>query len=477
MFGVAKWYGRALVAKSVYSWWRERNRHDENRGRFLPSGEMRDLLSSRHHGLLIDGHEARLNEDASFRNLAIVAPTGTGKTSTFIIPNLLSLDRCSIVATDPSGALFAKTSGDLERRGYRVLKLDPTDLARSIGFNPLARAKTFSEMQEIAHILIRTSNAGTKPDPFWVAGAEEIVSILIKCLKRHPDAENCANLANVQHLLHGFGTGQGLLPFVAACAPDSQTYHAFRGFISQPDKTMQGMVSQAKTALTILSDPDVARLTARSSFDFGELRKRKTALFLTYPQNKTSYYSILANLFYAGLFHACLDDSTLLKSDLPIFGLLDEFGHMQIPDFPAIITTTRQRRVSLSLVLQSMSQLEERYGHHGAQTIFAGGVTSALYFPGMDIDTASKLSRTLGETVYERVGERGQIIREREPLMSPAALRSMPDNQMLYLYANKRPMILNAVPYYESRTMKRRAELPAARSEGGVVDRVQYIET
>ena len=140
-----------------------------------------------------------------------------------------------------------------------------------------------------------------------MAGAEEILGIFIKCLKTHSEAARFANLANVLHLLNNFGNGEALIPFVAANAPDDQTYHSFKGFINQSDKTLQGMVSQAKMALSILTDPDVATLTSRGTFDFAQLRRQKTALFLVFPQNRVSYYALLANLFYTQLFHYCLD--------------------------------------------------------------------------------------------------------------------------------------------------------------------------
>ena len=471
-----KWAGRALIARAAWNWWRARHIREENAARFLDSKSERELLASSNNGLVLDGVDARLTADDSFRNLAVVATTGAGKTSSFILPNLLTLDDCSIVATDPSGTLYERTSGDLKSRGFDVVRLDPVNLAASIGYNPLSRANTFPEMQEVAHILIRTPNAGAKVDPFWVSGAEEITSIFIKCLKNHPDADRYANLANLQYLLNSFSSADALLPFVAATAPDDATYHAFKGFSSQNEKTMQGLVSQAKSALTMLSDPDVARLTARSSFDFERLRKRKTALFLVFPQNRVSYYSLLANLFYTQLFHYCLDDRAYRAEALPIYFLLDEFGHLTIPDFPAIITTTRARRISLSLVLQSVSQLEERYGRQGAHTILYGGVASRLFFSGMDIETASMLAETIGDTTIERVDARGNTRFEREPLMTPAALRAMPDDQVLYLFANKRPTLLAVKPYFERSAFLRRTKTPPFEApESGVASRVELV--
>jgi type IV secretory pathway TraG/TraD family ATPase VirD4 len=464
-----------FASRALYSWWKQRERRAENSGRFLDTDEVETLLSAKHRGLILDGADGRLDEDASYRNLAVIATTGAGKTSSFILPNLLSLNGSSIVATDPSGTLFERTSGDLRARGYEVYQLNPTNLAASIGYNPLALAKTFPEMQEIAHILVRTANNGAKVDPFWTLGAEEIIGILIKCLKNHVDADRYANLANLQYLLQGFGDGVALTPFVAANAPDDATYHAYKGFISQSDKTLQGLLSQAKAAVSMLADPDIAKLTATSTFDFNSLRQKKTALFLVFPQNRVSYYALLANLFYTQLFHQCLDDQAHRPDNLPLYFLLDEFGHLTIPDFPSIITTTRQRRISLSIVLQSVSQLEERYGKHGAHTILNGGCASRLFFSGMDIDTASELARTLGDVQTERFDAQGNIRMDREALMTPAALRAMPDNQVLYLFANKRPAILSVTPYFENKYFLRRTKTAPYRPAGRTIKAVEMV--
>ena len=120
-----KWASRALVARAAWHWWRDRHIRAENAAYFLDSKSERELLSGSNKGLVLDGVDARLSADDSFRNLAVIATTGAGKTSSFILPNLLTLDDCSIVTTDPSGTLYERTSGDLKKRGYDVVRLDP----------------------------------------------------------------------------------------------------------------------------------------------------------------------------------------------------------------------------------------------------------------------------------------------------------------------------------------------------------------
>jgi type IV secretion system protein VirD4 len=456
MFG--KWPGRVMLAHGLYQWAKDRKLREANTGRVLSNKELGKLLSPKHNGLTLDGAGGRLTDDASFRNLAVIAGTGAGKTSSFIVPNLLTLDNASIVATDPSGTLYARTAGDLARRGYTVYQLNPLDLAASIRFNPIDRAKTATEIQEIAHVLVQTANGDAKTDPFWLSGAETILTILIKCLKDHVDADKYANLANLHYLLNSFGDGEAISPFIAANALDDLTYQEFKSFIGQSEKTMQGIISQAKMALTKLADPDMQILTAGQSFDFSLLRKKKTALFLVFPQNRIGFYSFLANLFYTQLFHHCLDDRNYDAKSLPIYFLLDEFGHLRLPDFPAIITTTRQRRISISIVLQSESQLEERYGRAGAETILDGGLGSRLYFPGMDINTASELSRMIGDVYIDRMEPSGRVRTDKSPLMEPASIRAMAKNEVLFLHAGERPGLLEVTPYFERKDFERRTK-------------------
>lgn len=442
--------------------------------RFMGWFERRKLLSPGHGGFVIDGGSLRLSEEDSCRNLAVIASTGAGKTSAFIIPNLLSINSASMVITDPSGALFEKTSGDLARRGYNVLMLNPLDLAASVRFNPLAHVRSHTEANEIAHILIKTAYQGASGDPFWRDGAEDILTILIRTLKNHPDPRY-ANLTNVQYLLNNFGDGTPLNGFIADHA-DEQIFQQFKGFISASPNTKQGLVSSAKTALKMLSDPDIARLTARNTLDFASLRKEKTALFLVFPQNRISYYSFLMNLLYTQLFHYCLDDRENLTENLPIYFLLDEFAHISIPDFPSIITTTRQRRVAIAIVLQSISQLEEKYGKQGAHTILNGGVASQLYFSGCDIDTATMLERTLGVRRHEIRDSEDRVLLKDDALLTAQGIRTMPDDQVLFLHGNKPPVTLRVKRYFEQSDMVRRTQIKPCRKQTGLADeRVEYL--
>ena len=64
---------------------------------------------------------------------------------------------------------------------------------------------------------------------------------------------------------------------------------------------------------------------------------------------------------------------------------------------------------------------------------------------------------------------------EREPLMTPAALRSMPDIQVLYLFSNRRPTLIDVMPYYESSAMKSRTEAPPPIAAGSIAGSAEFV--
>ena len=71
-----KWASRALIARAAWNWWRARHIREENAAYFLDSKSERELLAGSNNGLVLDGVDARLTADDSFRNLAVVATTG-----------------------------------------------------------------------------------------------------------------------------------------------------------------------------------------------------------------------------------------------------------------------------------------------------------------------------------------------------------------------------------------------------------------
>ncbi len=126
--------------------------------------------------------------------------------------------------------------------------------------------------------------------------------------------------------------------------------------------------------------------------------------------------------------------------DLNLYCLLDEFGNMNIPRFSSVITTIRKYNVSISIILQNVNQLINQYSKEEAKTILDGGIASKLIYSGVDLDLGSDLEKMFGDK---------EVLGKKESVMSVSEIRTMKDNESLFVYANKKPLKMRVKPYYK----------------------------
>lgn len=125
------------------------------------------------------------------------------------------------------------------------------------------------------------------------------------------------------------------------------------------------------------------------------------------------------------------------KNDLPIFCLLDEFGNLNLPEFETTITTIRKYKVSISIILQDIAQLTNKYGVENASTILNGGIASKLFYSGADLPTTEMLSRLLGIKEEVKTNLDGNFYLRNEPVMSATDIRTMEDDEALFIMGNQ----------------------------------------
>lgn len=442
--------------------------------RFLSESEQLKLFPSSGKGLLIDGKKKCLNLDESFKHLLLVAQTGAGKTTKFIIPNVLQLaeGKNSIIVTDPSGEIFSSTSGYMQSKGFNILKFDPTDPQHSIYFNPLrfvfsySNGKTYIDQVKLsllAESLVASSLSGER-DAFWKAGAENLIEFFTACLRDTP--KECHNLYNVYKLIEAMTPDGGLLEeFMMTYLNDKRLQEKWASLLGNFNATFRSQLATAQTALKSLGNEHIARMLSKNSISFKNLRKEKTILYLTFPVNEASFYTFILNLFYTQLFHEYMSEIPQ-KDDLPIFILYDEFGHANIPNFDMVATNIRKYKVSLSIVLQSLSQLENQYGKNRADTIIEGGINSKLFYSGASLDTATSIEKMLGRVIrddFHLGSSRGERIKRDEfNLLNADEIRTLPDTQAFFITGNKKPVLLDVLPYYQNGKFKNRHKLGKA---------------
>lgn len=425
-----------------------------------------EYLNRANRGLVLDGEEARLSERESFQNVCIIARIGAGKTSRYIIPNVLNQARkkTSLVINDPKGEVFEATSGVMQRAGFNIIVIDPEHPERSSHFNPLSEAKDTIELEQLAEILVRSGIPSTAgKDDFWLQGAIRFVSLFMKCLQNagREDPE-LFNLHNLYLLFQNFGeNGKALDDFMSHHTvnpenpADETLWNEWKGLLTGNPEGIQSFVLNAITSLKSLSNQNIARLTATSDFQLEAVRQKKTVIYFITPAQHAEYYGFLTSLFFRCVFNACMRKMPS-RDSLPVYILFDEFGHATIPGFVSTANTIRGYRVSLSIILQSISQLNARYGKDYAESI-QGGFNSYLTYAGVDPQTAQFFEGITGK-VRERqrkdFDDHQDNYREYN-LLNASEIRTIDSNQALIVSGNRQPILLRTTPYFEHWRYKR----------------------
>ena len=420
--------------------------------RWAGKKEFENIFNKNNTGLAVNGVE-RISEKLSFQNMAVVAPSGFGKTQTFVIPNIIlsGVHDRSIVVTDPSGEIFKTTAGYMKSKGYEIKLLEPFSTKTDF-YNPIQNVKTLSDAKIVSDTILRQIES--KGNPFWHTAASKLMSGLILLLRKTSDMKNknYMSIVNIKRLLT---LKSEELEQLLNEEELEDVKIELASFLKSNDDTRSGVEMTLDSALSLFSDAHFSDITAQHSIHFEELREKKTIVYVIVPESKIKYSAPFLSVFYKQLFENLL----LTDSGLPVYVLLDEFGNMGcIPDFSNIITTSRKRNISISMILQEIDQVKSIYGKDHFQTIFNGGCVSKTYYPGLGLETCKYISELLDDTTVHTVSsnsEGGDTVSDaKRRLLNPDEVRQLEENNIIFVSSNNRPIVLNTVRSYKNKSIQ-----------------------
>ena len=364
--------------------------------------------------ILADGHiisndtwQTGLNN-----NDLIIGPSGAGKTRGYVIPNILQCNESMVVA-DTKGAICPAVRPILENAGYHVLEINLADCALSpYGYNPLAyirrgRDGKFSE-QDILTLAACVVPVETVRDPYWENMARiYLESAIAYVLEALPQEEQDFN--SVVRLAGEMGQGgkyRKLMDELEVIDPDSFALSRYRmcQSVSQNASTTSACIHSflASKISPLAFDGAKGLLKNPDKVNIKRIGRKKTAVFLTISDTDSSLYR-LANIFYTQALHtlcALADKSAGHRLKIPVRFYLDDFAsNVVIPDFDKIISVIRSREISVSIIIQSLSQLESIYGQAKAMTIINNCDNLLCLGTGRDLETARYISYQVNKPV------------------------------------------------------------------------------
>ncbi|MCF8278221.1 MAG: type IV secretory system conjugative DNA transfer family protein [Flavobacteriales bacterium] len=428
-------------------------------------GDASSLISRWNKGFWIG--EGRITREQSFKHTVLIGQSGGGKTSAGLIPTALGMDDCSLIFLDPAKELFKRTAGHLRSKGYRIKVLDLKKPDRSIGFNPLQRATTSTDLNILAEMVVAPQSRQSK-DIFWPQMAARLLVVFFKIQKQLP--QEFQNLANTRHLANLLQGDPKKMDKLYATFADDTLFGEYKAIISQDDKLLSNVLATVQSSLRIFDDSAVARCTSADTLDLQKFRKEKTALYIWTDIMDASYYSFLLEIWFTQLFRDFMK-SIPDKGKLDVFILADEMGSLTIKGFAEALANLRKYRVGIMYAIQSRAQLIERYGRHDADTLLANS-WGKLIFPGMETDLAQELEKRLGRWTFEREdGHRGT-----RELMTISELTHMKEGTAMYTAGANRPMKVTVTPYFKDWSLKSKSEMPLPKISGGIPNELTFID-
>ena len=363
------------------------------------NGEQYSVLSKEKGLILAEKNYLPTNKPGNV-NVLIVGGSGSGKSSSYTIPNAHQL-LGSYIFTDPKGEIYDKTAGYLKKNGYDIKLLNLVNPKSSDSYNPLAHIHSEIDVDVIASTVVKgqKKEGSSTQDPFWDNMSELLLKALIYYLKsaRPEEEQNLASCAEMVRAANNNGATNILSEEIHKLPYDHPAVMNFKSVELASDKTYSSILSSLQSALGKFDSPDIADVTSTNTINFDDIAQKKTALYVVSSDTHTAY-DFLLTIFFSQLIQQLYDyaDKHGGKLSIPCYFILDEFANIgQIPDFDKKISTSRSRGISFSVILQNLDQLKAIY-EKSYETII-GNCDTHVFLGSNSFATVEYFSKELGE--------------------------------------------------------------------------------
>ena len=420
-------------------------------------------LVNQKHGVYIGAWQDEKTDSLEYlrhagpEHILAFAPTRSGKGVGLVIPTLLAWEESAVIF-DIKGENWDRTAGYRTAAGHVCFRFAPVE-EHGARFNPLAEVRVgtlreVSDAQNIAEMLCRTGKESAQ-DEHWIKSATSLVTGLI------------LHLCYVARRKNRFATltelSNSLTPLMSDLTSpidqeemDTQQINVVREYFSQAmrtphvdstsywnlrdgqkslvhpvvlekmqemlnreDKEFSGVLSTAKTALILYSDPLVQRSIEDSDFTINDLKhfKYPVSLYLVVPPSDIERLKPLLRLIFTVTVNRLTEELEEVRNsklqqalkpgetfkarpDHRVLLLIDEFPTLgKMPIFQTAFAYIAGYGIKAYLITQDIEQLKDTYGNH--ESIISNCHIRIAFAPNKT-ETAEALSKMAGTATILR---------------------------------------------------------------------------
>ncbi len=414
-------------------------------------------------------------------NTLILGGSGSGKTRSFVMPNILQA-HSSFVITDPKGEILEKSGYFLEKvKGYKIHVLNLDDKSRSDGYNPFAyihpeRPGYEERVLMLIEAIILNTDGGEKKnssDPFWDKAEKLFLQALFffVCDGYRKEEQNMNTVLKLIGMLQiaeeEDNKDSDLDKFVEIFARRKgedhigvQQYREFRD--KAAGKTAKSIVITAVARLAPFRTSAVKRIFSYDSMGLNRLGEEKTAIFVVVPPTDTTF-NFIAGMLFTQMFQELQYCATQVhkhegqRLPVPVRFILDEFANTcTIPQFVQILAYARSFGIGIVPILQSLEQIKKMYKDEWG--VIVDNCNTLLYLGSIShMDTLEYMSKLLGKGTFDKKtqgvtkGKSGSSSQNFDvigrDLMDTAEIRKIPKKDCILIVGGRNPFYSEKYDY------------------------------
>lgn len=402
----------------------------------------------------------KITKSKAWEHFLLLGSTGTGKSSSVLIPAIFDLDNVSLIVTDPKGELHRKTKSNLISKGYEIIHLDFTNPRKSAKYSLLKSCTSHDDVRNLTSAIMGSGGSDANDDKTWSDLSKDLLLafMLAEYDKGKKDISTVIqNMATVDPKDYDeFFSNKG--------DAAKFEYDQFQK-TSGADSMISSIFKTIQSKLFGFRLDSVKEINSESTFTADDFRSRekKVALFISYPESKADVLSGYLAPFFEQLFdkiktHASVDENLGRTDGRSVYFILDEFPNIgRISTIAKDLATIRSKRASVFLLAQSISQIKTVY-KEDYNTIIENTKTKAIFSSTSAGETGDFFMSLMGEEEYKQTSysssqESKLSVSEsiqKKATMTKDQLRRMKSYEIVIVTDNLKPIVDDKNYYYMS---------------------------
>jgi len=353
-------------------------------------------------------------------NQVVIGGAGSGKTTSVVEPNLLRMKNGNAVVVLTKSGRSETIKYALRQNGYRIFDIafDHPEKANSYGYDPLAYCHNDTDIRSLAHEIAYAGDKepGFNEDPYWRDSSESILYAVLWYVA-HGYYSRGKRLQDALYLLDRYSWGE----------PDNcGTLVLDLGF--EDDGTDRAQELKADYLRCKHRTPEEKERIKEYEDWLKKANARRDERSRSFAERcrLQDEIRLQGKNIDTDIFDAEIVEESEEQEDYalpyPVQVICDDFATgCPIPDFDAKISILREKRIGITMLLQSESQLAALYGDRKARTII-NNCDTYLYFGGMDMNTVQSIAQRMNipydEVQAMPLGEEYIIRRGQKPIIA-----------------------------------------------------------